>query len=99
MVANIRNEYLICYDIQDNKIRDRFFKDLRAYGLKIVQKSVFWGFITNAELSAIKNMSKNIINNDNNKILIMKTAISKNNSYFFGYDNSDFKDWDEFCFI
>ena len=50
----IRQEYLISYDVEDNKIRTRIFKELGKHGLRPVQKSVFWGYLTLAEVDAIK---------------------------------------------
>lgn len=44
--------YLIAYDIEDNKSRRRLFKSLKDLGLKPIQKSVFWGELNRAEFSA-----------------------------------------------
>lgn len=55
---SLRKEYIIAYDIEDNKIRTNLYNQLLAYGLKSVQKSVFWGCITNAELGAVKPVLK-----------------------------------------
>ena len=52
----LRHEYLISYDIVDNKIRTYVFKELEKYGLKPAQKSVFWGYLTLAELNGIKRL-------------------------------------------
>ena len=49
---------MISYDVENNKIRTRVFKELCKYGLKAVQKSVFWGYLTLAELEAIKRYLK-----------------------------------------
>lgn len=52
----LRKEYLIAYDIEDNKTRTIIYKQLLAYGLKAVQKSVFWGYVSIAEFNAIKRL-------------------------------------------
>ena len=47
-------DYLIAYDIEDNKNRSKVFEMLKDFGLRAVQKSVFFGELSNAEKIEIK---------------------------------------------
>lgn len=49
-------QYLICYDIEDNKNRTKLFEKLKDFGLLAVQKSVFYGELSKAEKLAIKEL-------------------------------------------
>lgn len=49
-------QYLICYDIEDNKNRTKLFERLKDFGLLAVQKSVFYGELSKAEKLAIKKL-------------------------------------------
>ena len=94
---NIRNEYLVCYDIEDNKKRIKLFKLLQDYGLFSLQKSVFWGFLTKAECDAIaRHISDNLAQSD--KCLIAPITIRYRNKYTTcsGYQENDFQDWEEY---
>ena len=91
----LRQEYLISYDVEDNKIRTRVFKELNKHGLKAVQKSVFWGYLTMAEVEAIKRyLSRSLEKMD--KAFITHTNFNRRGqSYFIGHEKSDFRDWEE----
>ena len=95
MVSSLRKEYLVSYDIEITKVRTRLFKELSRIGLKPVQKSVFWGYLTNAELLAIKRFVEQIyVKND--KVFITHTNFnSRGNSFLIGYEESEFRDWNE----
>ena len=49
-------EYLVSYDIQDTKIRNKLFDALKDVGLKPVQKSVFWGWLSLPEYTMVKRL-------------------------------------------
>ena len=91
----LRKEYLISYDIEDDKIRNYIFKELGRYGLKPTQKSVFWGYLTIAELSAVKRcLNGNLKSTD--KAFITHTNFNRRGqSYYFGHKPEDFSDWKE----
>ncbi len=91
----LRQEYLVSYDIQDNKIRHRIFKELNRYGLTSVQKSVFWGYLTFAELEAVRrHLEYNLRRTD--KAFITHTNFNgRGRSYFVGHEKNDFEDWEE----
>jgi CRISPR-associated protein Cas2 len=42
-------EILVSYDIENNKIRSKLFDKLKDFGLRPLQKSVFWGRIRKPE--------------------------------------------------
>ncbi|GAB4223555.1 MAG: hypothetical protein Kow0076_6040 [Francisella sp.] len=95
----VRKEFLISYDIENNKTRTEIYNQLLAYGLKAVQKSVFWGFITLAELNAIKRMFDNMLQSGDKAFITRVNMQDKKLDYSFGYDDTTFKDWDEYGYI
>ena len=91
----LKQEYLICYDIEDNKIRGSIFKELEKYGLKHTQKSVFWGYLTLAELTAIKRHLKNNLEKIDKAFITHTNFNGKGQNYFVGHEKEDFSDWKE----
>lgn len=91
----LRQEYLICYDIEDNKIRSCIFKELEKHGLKPTQKSVFWGYLTLAELTAIKRYLKDHLEKTDKAFITHTHLNGKGQSYFVGHEKEDFSDWKE----
>ena len=84
---------MISYDVVDNKIRTQIFKQLEQYGLKPVQKSVFWGYLAVPEREAVKRYLKSALG-ENDKVFITHTSIKgKGNSYFIGHTKEEFSDW------
>ena len=94
---SIRSEFLIAYDVGNNKKRSDLFKLLQSYSLFSIQKSVFWGFLTNAERSAISRYIANNLNKSD-KCLITPITIDYKNwrTTCIGYDENDFQDWEEY---
>jgi len=95
----LRCEYLISYDVENNKIRTQIFRELGKYGLKPVQKSVFWGYLTRAELESIKrHLNANLKKMD--RAFITHTNFNgRGQSYFVGHSEEDFRDWEETAVI
>jgi len=91
----LRQEYLISYDVENNKIRNRIFKELGKYGLKSMQKSVFWGYLTSAELEAIKRYLENSLNKMDKAFITHTNFNGRGQSYFIGHQKNDFRDWEE----
>ena len=91
----LRQEYLISYDVEDNKIRTGIFKELGKYGLRAVQKSVFWGCLTRAELAAIiRYLKASLASSD--KVFITQSNFNwRGQSYFLGHSADEFTDWPE----
>lgn len=95
MHTSLRREYLICYHIEANKTRTKLFKELRRNGLRHIQKSIFWGYLTRAELNAVRRFIDEIIDHQD-RALIASTSISGGKeSILFGYSEQPFKDWEE----
>ena len=95
MTYPLRQEYLVSYDVENNKIRTRIFKELGKHGLKPVQKSVFWGYLTSAEMEAIKRYLNAKLGNTD-KVFITHTNFNgRGQSYFIGHRAEDFRDWEE----
>lgn len=94
----LRKEYLICYDISENKIRTHVFKELEKHGLKPAQKSVFWGYLTMAELSAIKRYFASVLA-ETDKAFVVRSHFNRHKanseSCFFGHQEDCFTDWKE----
>ncbi|QUE30578.1 CRISPR-associated endonuclease Cas2 [Francisella philomiragia] len=95
----LRKEYLIAYDIEDNKTRTTIYKQLLAYGLKAVQKSVFWGCISIAELNAVKRMFDSSLDTFDKVFIVRVNMQEQKLDYSFGYEEKTFKDWDEYGHI
>ena len=60
MVTNVYAKYIICYDIENVKNRNKLYKSLKNFGLVPIQYSVFFGDLNKAELSAVKRLIKEI---------------------------------------
>ena len=98
MTNNLRQEYLITYDIVESKIRSKLFGELEKIGLKSIQKSVFWGYLSSAEVKGIERFCVDVIG-VNDKLILTKTNFNlKGNSFYLGYNKEDFTDWD-YCYV
>ena len=91
----LRQEYLFSYDVEDNRIRTRIFKELSKHGLKSVQKSVFWGYLNLAELKAVKRYLKSCLEKRDKLFITHSNFNGKGESYFIGHCQGDFRDWEE----
>ena len=91
----LRQEYLICYDIADDKIRYSVFRELEQYGLKPIQKSVFWGYLTLAERLAVKRYLQNKLKKEDKAFISKANFNGKGPSDFIGHIKDDFTDWKE----
>ena len=91
----LRQEYLISYDVEDGRIRTRIFKELSKHGLNPVQKSVFWGYLTLAELEAIKRYLNASLENKDKGFITHTNFNGRGQSYMIGHHEGDFKDWEE----
>ena len=93
---NLRQEYLISYDIEDTKIRTSLYKELLKLGMLSVQKSVFWGYITQADFNSICHFFKQKLKNTDKAFLTKSNLNGRGQSFFVGHQEKDFKDWDEY---
>ena len=94
-VYKLRQEYLISYDIEDNKIRTQLYKALLGYGLRAVQKSVFWGYLSAAELAAVRRDLQTRLKTTDKAFITRSNFNSRGNSYYMGHSTEDFTDWQE----
>ena len=95
MTYPLRQEYLISYDIEDNKIRTKIFKELQKYGLCSVQKSVFWGYLTLAELESTKRLFLDELESMDKAFITHTNFNGRGQSFFVGHRKEEFKDWPE----
>ena len=94
-----RQEYLISYDIEDNKIRNKVYRELGKHGLKPVQKSVFWGYVSMAEMEAITRYLNSALGDSDKAFATRTTFNGRGHSYTIGHQAQDFSDWEETCVI
>ena len=95
MSQNLRLEYLVCYDVEDTPMRTKLFKELRRTGLKNVQKSVFWGCLTKAELTSLCRFVDTLVKKED-RVLITRTNFNgRGSSLLHGYEIGVFEDWEE----
>ena len=99
MASSLRKEFLISYDVQLNKPRSAVYKELGKFGLKPVQKSVFWGYLTPAEIESIKRFLKSKLSDSDKAIITTSNFNGRGTSFFFGYKKNEFRDWDEAIII
>ncbi len=95
MANIIRQEYLVSYDIEDNKIRTKVYKELLKYGLQPVQKSVFWGYLTKAELFSVNRYMSSRLHKCDRAFITHSNFNRSGNHFLIGYNESEFKDWKE----
>ena len=91
----IRKEYLISYDVEENSVRTRLLKELQKYGLKAIQKSVFWGYLTRAELKGINRYMKENLSASDKAFIVLSKFNSSQLCYLVGHDKNEFRDWEE----
>lgn len=95
MAFQLRQEYLISYDVEDNKLRTKLYKELGRYGLRSVQKSVFWGYLTIAELHSVQRFVTSTLKETDCVFITHSNLNGRGNSFFFGHSASDFQDWED----
>lgn len=83
--------YLVCYDIVDNKRRNKFADMLKDLGLFSVQKSVFIGEINQAELRSLIRYAKSHLDPVEDKAFWLPTALDEKRLQMgIGYENFTF---------
>lgn len=85
------NEVLVCYDIQDNRTRQKLFQKLKETGLVPAQKSVFWGYVNRAEEKAVQRLLQEHCARGDKGFVVrvnLATQIAEHNSA--GYQADDF---------
>lgn len=81
------NEVMVCYDVEDNKVRTRLFGQLKDLGLRPIQKSVFWGHLNVAEERAVLRLFREELDKATDRAFLVRTPLAEaaeRNS--FGYE-------------
>lgn len=68
--------YLVCYDIENNKLRKQFYGNLKDLGLMPIQKSVFWGQLNKAEFKSLQRLAKGKLDPKTDKCFWMATDLT-----------------------
>jgi CRISPR-associated protein Cas2 len=88
-------KYLICYDIEENKVRKKFFDGMKDLGLIPIQKSVFYGDLNNAEFNALKRLATELLDETKDKCLWIKCNLSESGvKECFGYKGFEYDEPD-----
>jgi CRISPR-associated protein Cas2 len=70
-------EVIICYDVALTRRRTKLFKRLKSFGLRDIQKSVFWGRLLPAEISAVKRLFDELLDAETDKAFILNTRLAE----------------------
>lgn len=85
---SLYTKYIICYDIENDKTRLKFFEFLKDLGLNPVQKSVFYGQLTRAEIRCLKSKAHEMLNKSTDCCLWFICPLSIDDfKDFVGYQN------------
>ncbi len=83
-------EVIVCYDITEDKRRNKFFERMKDFGLISIQKSIFWGYVNTAEERAILNELRNQSDPTTDRGFIVKVRLRETiNKNGCGYSESD----------
>ena len=88
-------EFLVSYDIEDTKQRTKLFNKLKDISLLPIQKSVFWGYLSKAELDFIKRFMKDKLDSKDKVFVTRSNFNRKEKSFYLGHTKEDFSKWKE----
>jgi CRISPR-associated protein Cas2 len=89
--ANLHNEVMVAYDIEQTKNRTKLFKKLKDISLTPIQKSVFWGHLNKAEEDSVQRLLKEYCaKTDKAFIARVKLSEQVNQNNSIGYNKVDF---------
>ena len=74
-MATLYQNLLISYDIQDNRNRRKLATLLKDFGLTPLQKSVFYGYLNQAELRALIHEAQCLIDPETDSLFWQPTHI------------------------
>ncbi len=81
------NEVMVCYDVEDNKVRTRLFGRLKDLGLRPIQKSVFWGHLNTAEERAVLRLFREELDKATDRAFLVRAPLAEvAERYSFGYE-------------
>lgn len=89
-MSQLRKEYLITYDIVQNKKRNNFFNILKNFGLISIQKSVFWGEMSHSEKLAVIREAENLFKQED-KLVITEVNFTQQKMIAIGYSENQFQ--------
>lgn len=91
----LRREYLVSYDVEDNKVRTAVHKELLKYGMFAVQRSVFWGCLTAAELAAVRRFLAAKLAPADRAFAVRCRFGGEGEGFLVGHAAGEFVDWEE----
>lgn len=80
----IRKEVLVAYDLEDNKSRTKLFEKLKDLGLCPIQKSVMWGFLSQAEQSAVHRLFNEYLERKTDRAFLIRAELLNQRDNFVG---------------
>ena len=94
----MKKEVLICYDVENNKMRKKLHQALLDLGLRNIQMSVFWGHLMQAEINAVKILFEDYLNEGIDRAFLTTCKLEKanNGNCKFGYLPGEIEDWPEY---
>ncbi len=92
----IRSEFIVCYDVHQNRARRKLMEGLKDLGMKHLQESVFWGHLNAAERRAVLGLFRKHLDPANDLAFLAPARMKENSEkHYFGHHLSDFEAWPE----
>lgn len=94
----MKTEVIVCYDIENNKVRKKIYDGLMDFGLRSIQKSVFWGSLIPAEINAVKVLLEDMLDEGVDRAFVCPCSLEeqKSSNFKFGYMPGEIEDWPEY---
>ena len=77
VMATLYQSLLISYDVQDNRNRRKLATLLKDFGLAPLQKSVFYGYLNQAELRALIHEARQLLNPETDSLFWQQTHLEE----------------------
>jgi CRISPR-associated protein Cas2 len=90
-MAAIDIEVMISYDIEDNKVRTKLFDKLKDFGLRPIQRSVFWGTVIRAELKELRSLIEESIQEEDRVLILATNSNNQKEFIALNYAENFFK--------
>lgn len=95
----MRTTYLVCYDITDDKRRNRAFKVCRDFGTHL-QFSVFECDLDESELLALREALRPVISNDEDQVLFVNLGPAEGRGErVIAALGKPYSKWDAPCYV
>lgn len=69
--------YLVCYDVEDNRVRRKLAEFLKDLGLQPLQKSVFWGALNAPEVRSLERYVHKHLDPDTDRCFWIHTRLDE----------------------